>query len=652
MCGIAGVYYLNDQKVKLPELRKFTDAIQHRGPDGSGYELLNDEKIGFGHRRLSILDLSERGKQPMHFRDRYCITFNGEIFNFLELREELIHKGYEFHTETDTEVVLSSFHAWGKDAFKRFNGMWALAIWDSQDKKVLLSRDRFGVKPLHFIYQPNRLFAFASETLAFGFLDGFKKEADDDHLLFAIQNPSALEPTGKTIYKNIEQVLPGHFIEIGSDTSFVQKRWWNTFDNLVKVPESAEERTLEFFELFKNACKIRLRSDVSIASALSGGLDSSSVFAMVQHLSKTDQSYNRVPEDWTKAVVATFPGTEVDEKKFADKVVDFFKAQAIYTTPDYSSLADNIVSTTRLFDSISATPIVSVTGVYKAMKENGITVSLDGHGGDELLYGYKSTVYDLFNYYCSLQKFDEAEKIVEVYSFMGNEEAAANVRKTMMNNIAQLKNRSSIAKLKDKIFLQNRTVNVLGGQKEFTSDKWISKDHIKNFLPTDFFKRINTRFNIPESLAVKDFFIDHIPYNLRDFDRAAMQNGVEIRMPLMDYRLVNYSFSLPLSDKVGKGYTKLILRNAMKGLLPEEIRMRRNKIGLGAPIVHWFNNQLSEFICDQVASQSFLQTKYWDGKQIKEFVERTTSEKKWDIGSANRFWNILNAHIVLNAGNS
>ena len=173
MCGIAGIYNLNGNAVDLNNLKQFTDAMLHRGPDGAGYELYNNDTLGFGHRRLSILDLSEAGKQPLNYLERYSITFNGEIFNFLEIRNELISNGYKFKTDTDTEVVLAAFNEFGKDCLLKFNGMWALAIWDKKENSLFLSRDRFGVKPLHYIYLPNQLFAFASETIAFKNLEGF-----------------------------------------------------------------------------------------------------------------------------------------------------------------------------------------------------------------------------------------------------------------------------------------------------------------------------------------------------------------------------------------------------------------------------------------------------------------------------------------------
>lgn len=646
MCGIAGIYQLNNSTVDLSQIKIFTDSLVHRGPDGSGYELLNNNQIGFGHRRLSILDLSESGKQPMFYDNRYTITYNGEVFNFMEIKDELISLGFSFKTQTDTEIILAAFKIWGRDAFLKFNGMWAFAIWDDVEKNMILCRDRFGVKPLHYVYKQGELFAFASETIAFKSLNGFNRLINEDNFLFAISNPSALEPTGKTIYDGINQLLPGHFIEINKNKTVQIKKWWNTFDHLPKISDNSKNQNQYFFDIFKDACKIRLRSDVSIASALSGGLDSSSVFGMVHHIAKTDTSFNRLPNNWKKAVVATFPGTEIDEKMFADEVIQFLNAEAIYTQPDYSNLSRDIEHTTKLFDCISSTPIISVTDVYKAMKKNGITVSLDGHGGDELLFGYKSSVYDLYQYYLNMQQFDKAKDIAEVYAYMGKDDLSAQTKQKLIQAIDSIKNKNFLSKLKSHL-IKHKVNSILDSPSQINLDHWFNKKSIDYLMPKTITEEIKNKFTYEESILVNDFFVRHIPYNLRDFDRGAMQNGVEIRMPLMDYRLVCYAFALPTASKIGNGYTKLILRNTMENLLPESIRLRKNKIGLGAPTAYWFNNQLSEYICDEVATTQFLQSSYWAGAVIKDFVHQTTKNKKWEMVTANKFWNILNAHILI-----
>ncbi|MCW3078456.1 MAG: hypothetical protein JWO32_3065, partial [Bacteroidetes bacterium] len=282
MCGIAGIYYLNQQAVNTEDLTRFTDSMKHRGPDGSGYELYANNSLGLGHRRLSILDVSEAGKQPMHYLGRYAITYNGEVFNFVEIKNELTTKGYQFSTQTDTEVILAAYHEYGTDCLLKFNGMWAFAIWDKKEQTLFLARDRYGVKPLHYVYLPGKLFAFASETIAFKHLEGFTRSFDEQNLVTAIQSSSYIEASGKTIFKSIQQLLPGHQASISANKELNIKRWWNTADHLVTVESDYARQVEAFKELFFNACKIRMRSDVTIASALSGGLDSSSVYCTLQ----------------------------------------------------------------------------------------------------------------------------------------------------------------------------------------------------------------------------------------------------------------------------------------------------------------------------------------------------------------------------------
>ena len=640
MCGIAGIYKFGKSTVDFNEIKKFTDTLFHRGPDGAGYELLNNNLLGLGHRRLSILDLSELGRQPMVFANRYWIIFNGEIFNFIELKEELLQKGISFKTDTDTEVILAAYQIWGKNAFLKFNGMWALAIWDDKEKKLILCRDRFGIKPLHYVFKQNNFFAFASETIAFNELKDFSKKINNDRLLFAIHNPSNLESTGETIYDDIKQLLPGHLIEIDHKYNLQQSCWWNTSEYITINNSNFSKQKEDFFNLFENACKIRLRSDVPIASALSGGLDSSSVFSMINYISKNNHTFNRTPNSWKKAVVATFPNTEIDEKIFADQVVNFLNAEAIYTKPNYQNLPEDILKTTKLFDSISGTPIISVTDVYKAMQLNGIKVSLDGHGGDELLFGYKSSIYDLFDYYLTNGNFLKAEEIATTYSLMVEPNNISKTKEKLLQIIQNHKNRSIFSKLKTRIFDKQNTKK---NQKFLNGDYWFNDQKYTNLQQHH---KFNSHY--PEQLLWEDFFIKHIPYNLRDFDRGAMQHGIEIRMPFMDYRLVCFCFGLPIESKVQKGYTKYILRESMKKMLPETIRLRTNKIGLGAPTSHWFNNQLNEFICDEVSSVSFTNTNIWNARVIKEEVIKRCKEKSWDNFSANKFWNVLNAHIIIN----
>lgn len=655
MCGIAGIWHLNKKELTNDKLVRFTDSMIHRGPDGGGYHIFNDVALGFGHRRLSILDLTDSGKQPMSFADdRYWITYNGEVYNFIELKNELVLLGYTFKTDTDTEVILASYHCWGKKCMLKFNGMWAFAIYDTQEQKLFLARDRFGVKPLHYHFERNKLFAFASETIAFKKLDNFNRKINRTTLEHSINTFSSIEPWGYTIFDHIYQLLPGHYIELKQDSDLKQEKWWDTFENLVSTPVSYEDQVAEFKDLFADSCKLRMRSDVSIASALSGGVDSSAVYCMLHHLMSSSNNNERIPTNWQKAFVATFPNTSVDERRFAEEVIDYTKGQVNYIVPNYSNLVNDIEKATIMFDGITSTPITAVTDIYKSMRQNGITVSLDGHGVDEMLYGYNASAGEAF-LSAKLSGDDEyAKDLLNTCLGMQLEENRPALEKRLLyryDNIKMFEERmrnENIIKKKIKSVLKNRfrpdrAVDALSKSDWLRSEKTNSLD----YLSSQHYK-YNQSLSRAEMYLAKDFHINSIPYNLRDFDRAAMQNSIEIRMPFMDYRLVTYLFSLNTKSKIGDGFTKRILRDAMKGIMPESIRTRKLKIGLGAPMPEWFTNELKEYILDEISSTSFQKSDIWNGPIIKDFVINQNLNKSWTMANCTKFWQVFNAHIILN----
>ncbi len=643
MCGIAGIWNLNNKELSLTTLKRFTDSISHRGPDGSGYELLNDNTLGLGHRRLSILDLSEAGKQPMFSHERdLVISFNGEIYNFIEIRKELSDNGEKFVTETDTEVILRAYKKWGKDCLHKFNGMFAIAIWDEKNKELFVARDRFGVKPFYYLFIPQTIFAFASETIAFKHLDSFNREVNPKTIGIALTEPDILEGSDKTIFKHIYQLLPGHFLSLKQNSEPITKQWWNTASNLVKTANSYEQQIEEFRSIFEDACKIRMRSDVTIASALSGGLDSSSVYCTLHKLNNNNSSIDRLPADWQKAFVATFPNTSVDERKYAEQVVKHVNGKAVYIIPDYKNLVNDVVTATKLFDGIIQTPVTSISDVYKAMRKNGVTVSLDGHGVDEMMYGYNSYVFEAMYDCINKKQFDKAKEYAKVITGL-----SPNYKYPDLLNTINQYNKSifekGISLITNKLKPKNKGIEV-----SKNSPLWNYE------IDGDTYKEITAAFHLPDNLSspeskmYNDFHYRSLPINLRDFDRASMQHGIEIRMPFMDYRLVSYVFSLPQESKVGGGFTKRILRDSMKNTLPEEIRTRTLKIGIGAPMVEWFSNELKTFVLDEISSQKFLSSDYWNGTEIKKSVDTVYKQGNLDKNFCNKTWTYINANLVLN----
>ncbi len=646
MCGIAGIWHLNGEPLREDKLREFTDSLAHRGPDGSGY-CIYEQCLGLGHRRLSVLDLSEGGRQPMETPDGgLAITFNGEIYNFLELRRELSEKGYVFRSDSDTEVILAAYRCWGRDCQLRFNGMWALAIFDRERKTLFLSRDRFGVKPLHYLYQPNRLFAFASETLAFKHLQDYNRSLDARTFQRSLSDFSSLEAFGYTIYRDIFQLLPGHCAELSlRDGSFRQERWWDTLDHTISAPSDYRQQVEGFLEIFQSACRLRLRSDVPVASALSGGVDSSAVYCTLHHMmAGAGNGVERLPDNWQTAFVATFPDTKVDERHYAEEVVAHVNGQAQYLSPDYSNLVGDIESTTRLFDGLSGTPLICLTDVYKGMRQNRIIVSLDGHGVDELLFGYRSSVFAA--YQNALRSGDpRADQYRQIYlEMMFADErvrACQRLEETTTPSTGGL--RQSLRALKGTV----RRLLVQPSLPEVPAHPWVRSEGPARlpFLTPDFNSMMTRKVQDP--VNYRNLHYAELPYNLRDFDRGSMQHGIEIRMPFMDYRLVTYLFSLRPESKLGGGYTKRILRDAMKGIMPESIRNRKLKIGLGSPLREWFNGSLSQYLLDEVSSRTFRENPYIKADQVKQFVEERTRGQSWTDDECSAFWPILNAHILL-----
>lgn len=636
MCGIAGIWNLNGETLTEHKLKKFTDSLSHRGPDGFGYYMDEKTNIGIGHRRLSILDLSEAGKQPMSFaNERYWISYNGEVFNFIELKAELKNKGYAFKTETDTEIILAAYHCWGIEALHKFNGMWAMAIWDTIDQKLFLARDRFGVKPLYYTHLTNYLFAFASETIAFKNLDSYQRKFDKRNVRLQLNDSTTLEGIGYTIYEDIFQVLPGHYMVVSANQAPKQKRWWNTLENLQIVPKKYDEQVEYFKDLLVDSLKLRLRSDVSVATALSGGVDSSSVFCTLNYMMQHAENKERMPANWQQAFIATFPGTLSDEEVYAKQVIDYTGLKGTFITLDESTLYNKIIDTTIKSDAILGSPIVSSSMVYEAMRKHGITVSMDGHGVDEMLYGYPWLVKGAYRYYYNKNDVKNKQDIERIYVdlFYNNakEEDSALLRREFPTQTftQQLGNRIKNSPLRDLYhsLLNNRPVSIL----PHLSDKPYN----------------STKLNSAEKNLFDSFHTSMLPTLLRNFDRASMLNGVEVRMPFMDYRLVQYVFSLPLASKIGNGFTKRILRDAMHNIVPENIIRRKLKIGLMAPMYDWYNNKLNQIILDEVNSSSFLNSPYWNGKEIAAYATEKTKGKTWQgAHECAIFWGYFNAHLL------
>lgn len=637
MCGISGIYNLNNNPVTLDTLKRFTDSMVHRGPDGAGYELFDNNTLGLGQRRLSILDLSEAGKQPMSYAEgRYWITYNGEIFNFIEVREELQQLGHAFKSDTDTEVILAAYSQWGKTCLDKFNGMWAFAIWDEQEKTLFLARDRFGIKPLYYTFN-DHFIAFASETIAFKNLDCFERKINKERLKEIVDNSLAHEGLGLTIYENIYQILPGHTLTIQKGKPLPkQKRW---YDIRAKIKElntnSYEENVKTFYNLFENACKIRMRSDVPLASALSGGLDSSSVYSMVNHISEKSNNNSRQAQHCKKAITAVFPGTEMDEKQYAEVVAEKWgKENWVCISNNMDHLAQEIEQVTIKFDTIAGTPMNAITKIYEGVRNEKVIVSLDGHGVDEMLFGYRYMLDKLFYYYLEIGSIKKAILVKEVLVNLYHENNRESVSQRLDSMISQVeKNKSSLkGKLKSLLKPTKPKVDLIRIPNEATT----LSDDLYHF----------ESFPYEQQIVLNDFFIYSLPTYLRDFDRASMQHSVEVRMPFMDYRLVEFCFKLPIEHKLGMGYTKRIIRDAVKEIVAKAIVERTFKVGIGSPLVSWFNNELNSYaqeLLSRTELDLFLKELNFQDKSI--FLEHLKNKTLTDV-LAVQLWQAINYKVI------
>lgn len=638
MCSITGIWRFRGEKIIPQEIQDFNNATSYRGPDGDGIFIDKEINLALGHRRLSILDLSEAGKQPMFSgNENLVITFNGEIYNYLELKSELIQKGHQFRSETDTEVILAAYEEWGEACQLKFNGMWALAIWDVKKKELFLSRDRFGVKPLYYIFVPEKLFAFASESIGFGLVKGYKKEFDDEHVDVAIRHPFQLENSGETIYKGIKKLLPGHSLRLKGANNAEFTKWWKIEEHLVSTPSSYAEQVEHFKYLLTDSCKLRLRSDVPVGTALSGGLDSSSIYSFIQQINKATPNITDDITRWKTAFIASFPGTTYDEKKYAEEIIRFNDGLPKYIYPHNERLSESIYKATKAEDFIYISPPV-VHNIYKSMRANNFKVSLDGHGADEILFGYPTMISELI---AREQNLTDRESLFQMWAEMSDtntEEVKRYFTNKSVKQSQEVNNRrftNYVPELVKKMYRRNAA-------RRGKNHSWLLHN-VKEMHST-----AKNPFTEPASDIIYRELHLNLPTLLRNWDRASMRHGVEIRMPFLDWRLVSYIFSLPKLALVNDGFSKKILRDATVGIMPDSIRLRKNKIGINAPVKEWFNNEMSHLILDIISSSSFVKSNIWNGVYLRKFAEEKTRSKTWTHTDAMRFWPILNAWMLKN----
>lgn len=611
MCGLIGSIGLKDDSRLNPGL------ISHRGPDGMGFWNApeNEYPVSLGHTRLAILDLSEAGNQPMFsMNDRYVFVFNGEIYNFVELRTELEKKGLVFTTRTDTEVFLKGLINEGPAFQLRCNGMWSFCLWDREKRTALFGRDRFGKKPLFYAWVGSSAFVFASEMKAiYPFL---KSITPSRNIEVHLRNLFNYESTEYCVVDGIQRLPPGHYATLmeGRLKTF---RWWNTLDHLVEPPPKYEDQVELWRELFLDAVKIRMRSDVPIGTALSGGLDSSATFLAMAYITKRTVAHTREAKDWQHGFCAHYPGSSLDETKWAQVVTKAAGIQLneVFVDPMLSS--KSLLSDLYQVEDPFLTMPTPMLATYAAISRSGIKVTLDGHGADELFSGYGHLVSAFSNANPrQLADLIATERSTRTGLYAVNKKYL-HVRwlKYKANVLASLLMRTGY-----------RSVKAFFGRIAFDEIFASSLQYADQSHPA--FKK----FDPFTKQLYEIFHVTVLPTLLRNYDRYSMASGVEIRMPFLDYRLVTYTFALPWTSKVGDGYTKRIMRDALKGILPEEIRTRRDKIGWNAPLHEWFKGPLKKEIEEFINKNSLPSSvkEAWREFQNKQSPVFQDGQRVWD----------------------
>lgn len=615
MCGIVGIIRFDEKPIKKEELQTMMQVIKHRGPDDEGVFI--DGHVGLGHVRLSILDLSSAGKQPMSdSTGRYTIIQNGESYNYIELREELKALGYKFTTQTDTEVLLNGYIEWGESVLDKLNGMFALAIYDKEKQTLFIARDRFGVKPLYYHIGDGQLI-FASEISAIlKALPGKPKANENaifDYLVF-----NRTDQTEETFFSNIYKLQHGSAITLDLKQSYTKdslpiRKWYDLAEHVQNLKSEiinlkSEQAKVRYMDLFKKAIELRLRSDVPWGVCLSGGLDSSAITATIVNEMQIPNvhSFSAVYDKNSKA----------DESKFIEEFKGIVPNMH-YIHPDADRLYAHLDDYVRIQG--EPTPTTSPYALYCILSEASkyVKVILDGQGSDEAIAGY---AYIPGLYYKSLFTHFKwcrlAKEIVHYAKLHHSWRHVMYMAFFMLPSKMRTKVRVAQRGYVDPVFVENHKDSVI-------ADKLYGANTMEEML------------------------IAHFEYKLEHLtkwgDRDTMAFGVEGRSPFLDKDLVEYSIALKDELKIKGGYTKFILREVMKGIMPEKVRLRVDKKGFTVPQDEWFRTEpFQTLVNDILNSESFAKRGYFKPEEAKKLYQRHLNG---EINISKDIWKWINLEL-------
>ena len=553
MCGIAGIINFSGAAVLSSDIERMIESVSHRGPDAEGVYLKNN--IGLGHKRLSIFDLSDSGKQPMHYLDKYVIVFNGAIYNFPELKAELVNSGYKFQSGTDTEVIMAAYDLWGEKCVSRFNGMWSFAIYHSVKEILFCSRDRFGIKPFYYTFADN-IFAFGSEIkelLPFQKKIRANRKTLVNYLVLGLE-----EYNSETFFENIVKLNAGHNLTVDLKSGETQMdRYYTIKPEVAEDSVSEEEMTNEFSKRLEQAIQLRLRSDVKVGTCLSGGLDSSSIAGIASKiLAREDKKFS--------AVTASSLDPSKDEISYARAVAQNSNLDWHVIAPDYEDFHKMLDEVIYLQEEPFGGPSVFMQYfVMKIAKEAKIVVLLDGQGSDEILLGYE-------RYYPS---WILSQPVLKRLFAFGK---ASRYSKLSWKQL-----------LSYMIYFTQPKLRIKHRLKSFP----FLKSDYKVLIDVDIIAQLASAQGDTLELQKLELEKTQLPHLLKFEDKNSMHFAIETRLPFLDYKLLEFVLGLPLKMKMNKGWTKFILRKAMRQYIPEEIAWRTNKIGFEAPIKKWLGDR-------------------------------------------------------------
>lgn len=610
MCGIVGIFTVKGLGNYHSALQAANDIVDYRGPDGSGFVLFDTESSGsckvlkidtlldnvqtdqmtlaLGHRRLAIIDLSTAAHQPMSNEDESVwIVYNGEVYNYVELRLELERAGYTFRSQSDTEVILKAYKEWGENCVTRFNGMWAFVIADLRQHKLFCSRDRFGVKPFHFFYD-GRHFIFGSEIKQLLCFPPVRKEVNE-RTVYEFLAHAAVDCSEETFFANIYQLRQGHNLIFHlRDRTLIKTRYYNPqfeINDRIMFKGAVEE----FRHLLMDSVRLRLRSDVEVGSCLSGGLDSSSIVCLMNQLLKNEGKTNI-----QRTFSSHFDDVEANELEYMEEIIRTTGVQAHFTYPTPDELLEDM----RLLmwhqeEPFGSSSIFSQWSVFKLVHQHGIKVMLDGQGADEQLSGYLGLAPYFFKELHEKRKWLELAWETWRYTRLQGKPWMS----VLPAGVSNLLRRFIPLKDNDVPVLVTDWIRPEVTERYQDQSHYLDNQRIKPFAGSEYLN--NTLYQLT--------FLNNLQQLLKYEDRNSMAFSVETRLPFLDYRLVEFVFSLPSNFKIRGGYTKRVLRDAMADILPEKIRCRVSKLGFATPELSWQRTVLRSLI-EQAIKNDGLRT--------------------------------------------